>query len=242
MSVIALAARVCWPPVAAMVRSCCHGKDVMSRKACAEGRCAAQQDERYPHLKVGRETAMAWARRKQKDEPSPSKDVAHAVSLTATSTRSRTCNYETKACDKIKKKSCKEGCKQLAKGAMRTSPLRHPGQGTQRPAGCQFTRLEADIPPTEAVASALEFGRPESWGPELDADPIQDFSETIAAKSEQEANNKTTEHSWSSSPECGNSSSGGNPVKLEPIAVDSDRDWYQSDGERSGAERLAHDK
>ena len=207
MRVIALAARVCWPPVAAMVQSCCHGNDVMSRKACAEGRCAAQQDERYPHLKVGRETAMAWARRKQKDEPSPSKDVAHAVSLTATSTRSRACNYETKACDKIKKKSCKEGCKQLAKGAMRTSPLRHPGQGTQRPAGCPFTRLEADIPPTEAVASALEFGRPGSGGPELDADPIQDCSETTTAKSKQEASNKTTKHSCSSSPECGNSSS-----------------------------------
>jgi hypothetical protein len=28
------------------------------------------------------------------------------------------------------------------------------------------------------------------------------------------------------------SSSGGNPVKLEPVAVDSDGDWYQSDGER----------
>ena len=73
-------------------------------------------------------------------------------------------------------------------------------------------------------------------------DPIQDFSGTIAAKSEQEANNKTTEYSWSSFPECGNSSSGGNPVKLEPIAVASDRDWYQSDGERPGSEWLAHDK
>jgi len=28
------------------------------------------------------------------------------------------------------------------------------------------------------------------------------------------------------------SSSGGNPVKLEPVAVDSDGDWYQSDGKR----------
>ena len=28
------------------------------------------------------------------------------------------------------------------------------------------------------------------------------------------------------------SSSGGNPVRLEPIAVDSDGDWYQSDGKR----------
>ena len=28
------------------------------------------------------------------------------------------------------------------------------------------------------------------------------------------------------------SSSGGNPVKLEPVAVYSDGDWYQSDGER----------
>ena len=135
---------------------------------------------------------MAWARRRQKDEPSLSKDVAYAVSLTATSTRSRACNYEIKARDKIKKKSCTEDCKQLAKGAMRTSPLRYPGQGTQQPAGCQFTGLEADIPPTEAVALALEFGRPESWGPELDTDPIQDFADT-AAMNEQEANNKTTE-------------------------------------------------
>ena len=46
----------------------------------------------------------------------------------------------------------------------------------------------------------------------------------------------------SSPPEGGNSGSGGNPVKLEPIAVDSDRDWYQSDGERPGTEWLAHDK
>ena len=151
---VALAARVCWPPVAAMVRSCCHGKDVMSRKACAEGRCAAQQDERYPHLKAGREAAMAWARRRQKDEPSLSKDAAQAALLTATSTRSRACNYEIKACDKIKKKRCKEGYKQLPKGAMRSSPLRHPGQGTQQPTGCQFTRLEADIPPTARLYGA----------------------------------------------------------------------------------------
>ena len=95
----------------------------MSRRTCAGGRCAAQQDERYPHLKVGREAALAWARRKQKDEPSLSKDTAQAVSLTAAATGSRACNYEIKACDKIKKKSCKEDCKQLAKAAMRTSPL-----------------------------------------------------------------------------------------------------------------------
>ncbi len=43
-------------------------------------------------------------------------------------------------------------------------------------------------------------------------------------------------------PNVASSSSGGNPVKLEPIAVDSDGDWYQSDGERPGAEWLAHDK
>ena len=33
-------------------------------------------------------------------------------------------------------------------------------------------------------------------------------------------------------PNVASSSSGGNPVKLEPAAVDSNGDWYQSDGER----------
>ena len=31
-------------------------------------------------------------------------------------------------------------------------------------------------------------------------------------------------------------------LMLRPIAVDSDRDWYQSDGERPGAEWLGHDE
>ena len=33
-------------------------------------------------------------------------------------------------------------------------------------------------------------------------------------------------------PKVASSSSGGNSVKLEPAAVDSNGDWYQSDGER----------
>ena len=32
-------------------------------------------------------------------------------------------------------------------------------------------------------------------------------------------------------PNVASSSSGGNPVKLEPAAVDSNGDWYQSDGD-----------
>ena len=158
-------------PSAAMVRSCCQGKDVMSRRTCAGGRCAAQQDERYPHLKVGREAAMAWARCKQEDEPSPSENAAHAVSPTATSTRSGARNYETKVRDKIRKKNRKEGRKQR----------------------CQFTGLEADLQPTEVVAVASKFVRSDGCSPELDTDPIQDYSETTAARIEQEANSKTAD-------------------------------------------------